>query len=98
MRRVCAFIGAALLILAGCGPRAEVKVLEVAEPEPAAVERTVSESDAEPAFVLNPSSQRFHRPDCVWAGRIDPKNQIEYAGDRQILVDVGYLPCYYCDP
>lgn len=98
MRRVCAFIGAALLFLAGCGPRAEVRVIEVAEPPAAAAERTASESDAEPAFILNPSSQRFHRPDCVWAGRIDPENRIDYDGDRQTLIDVGYLPCHYCQP
>ncbi|MBR2583548.1 MAG: hypothetical protein IKD61_09165 [Oscillospiraceae bacterium] len=89
---------AALLLLAACGPRAEVRVIEVAEPEPAAVERSVSESDAEPDFILNPSLQRFHRPDCVWAERIDAERRIEYSGDRQTLIDVGYLPCHYCQP
>ena len=86
------------LLLAGCGPRAEVRVLEVAEPEPAAAERTVSESDSEPDFILNPSSQRFHRPGCVWAERISPEKRIDYDGDRQTLIDVGYLPCHYCEP
>jgi len=89
---------AALLLLAGCGPRAEVRVIEVAEPETVAVERTVSESDAEPAYILNPSSQRFHVPGCVWGERIDPERRIEYSGDRQTLIDVGYLPCHYCQP
>ena len=89
---------AVLLLLAGCGPRAEVEVLEVEEPPLAAAERAVSESDAEPDFILNPSSHRFHRPGCIWAQRISPENRIEYSGDRQTLIDVGYLPCHYCDP
>lgn len=98
MRRVCALIGAAaLLILAGCGPRPSVEIRVMPTPT-AAVERSVSDSDREPAFVLNPSSGKFHRPGCTWAQRIGPERRIEYSGDRQILVDVGYLPCHYCEP
>lgn len=97
MRRVCAFIGAAaLLVLAGCGPKTTVEIVEIAEP--AAIERSVSDSDREPAFVLNPATGKFHRPGCTWAQRIDPERRIEYHGDRKILVDVGYLPCHYCEP
>ena len=87
----CALIGAALL--SGCRPAPVVTVRESAPP--------VSESDRAVTgelYVLNPSSQRFHRPGCVWAEKIAEDRRIEYSGDRQILVDVGYLPCHYCEP
>lgn len=100
MRRAWALIGAAaLLILAGCGPRPSVEIHVTATPAPeAAIERAVSDYDTEAAFVLNPASGKFHRPGCAWAQRIDPERRIEYSGDRQNLVDVGYLPCHYCEP
>ena len=99
--RIRALIGAALLIsLAGCGPRpnGEIRVALMPAPE-AAVGRAVSDYDTETgAFVLNPATQRFHLPGCTWAQRMDPERRIEYHGDRQILIDVGYLPCHYCEP
>ena len=89
----CALIGAALL--SGCRP-APVVEIRVSEPPV-----TVSGSDRAltgEVYVLNPASQRFHRPACAWAEKIAPERRIEYSGDRQILVDVGYLPCHYCEP
>ena len=98
--RIRALIGAALLILlAGCGPRPSVKIRAMPTPAPeAAVGRAVSDYDTEAAFVLNPATGKFHRPGCTWAERMDPERRIEYSGDRQILIDVGYLPCHYCEP
>ena len=90
----CLFIGAALL-LTGCGPKPPVTVFIERQ---AAVERAVSVPDSGVVYILNPSSMRFHRPGCVWAEKIAEDRRIEYSGDRQILVDVGYLPCYYCEP
>lgn len=90
----CLLIGAALL-LSGCGPKPTVTVYVE---QPAAVERAVSDSDSGTDYVLNPASMRFHRPGCAWAEKIAEDRRIEYSGDRQILVDVGYLPCHYCEP
>lgn len=100
MRRVRALIGAAaLLILVGCGPRPGVEIRVMPTPTAEAVtERAVSDYDRETVFVLNPSSGKFHRPSCTWAQRIAEDRRIEFSGDRQILVDVGYLPCHYCKP
>lgn len=90
----CLAIGAALL-LSGCRPQPTVTVYVERE---AAIERAVSIPDSGTDYVLNPSSQRFHKPGCVWAEKIAEDRRIEYSGDRQILVDVGYLPCHYCEP
>ena len=90
----CALIGGALL-LSGCRP---APVVEIRVIEPSV---TVSGSDRAAAgelYVLNPASQRFHRPPCAWAEKIAEDRRIEYSGDRQILVDVGYLSCHYCEP
>lgn len=89
----CALIGAALL--SGCRPRPTVTVYVE---QPASVERAVSVPDSGTDYVLNPASMRFHRPGCAWAEKIAEDRRIEYSGDRQILVDVGYLPCHYCEP
>ena len=51
-----------------------------------------------PDYVLNPSTLRFHRVSCVWAERIAPERRIEYDGDRDELLAVGYQPCHYCKP
>lgn len=97
MRRVCALIGAAaLLILAGCGPTPGPTVY-VREGVPG----IVSESDTKAAvdsFTLNPSSGKFHRPGCVWAEKIDPERRVDWTGSREDLIAVGYEPCHYCKP
>lgn len=98
MRRAWALIGAAvLLILAGCGPRPSVEIRVMPTPT-AAVERAVSDSDREPAFVLNPSSGKFHRPGCTWAEKIAEDRRIDWTGDRADLLAVGYEPCHFCEP
>lgn len=94
-RALCCLFVAAALLLTGCGPKPTVTVYVE---QPAVVERAVSVPDSGADYVLNPASQRFHRPGCTWAERITPERRIEYSGDRQILVDVGYLPCHYCEP
>lgn len=94
----CLAIGAALL-LSGCRPQPTVEIRVM--PTPAAAEasaRDMSGSDSEPVFVLNAGSLRFHLPACVWAGKISPENRIEYGGDRETLISVGYQPCHYCNP
>ena len=90
----CLFIGAAML-LTGCGPKPTVTVFVERQ---AAVERAVSVPDSGDVFILNPSSMRFHRFACVWADRISPERRVEFSGDRETLIAVGYEPCHYCEP
>lgn len=91
---VCALIGGALL-LSGCRP-APVVEARVSEPPV-----TVSGSDRAftgEVYVLNPASQRFHRPASAWAEKIAPERRVEWTGDRAELIAVGYQPCRYCEP
>ena len=99
MKRTASWICAAfcmLLLLTGCGPRpATATVYESAAPRELA---QVSESDTGAAYVLNPGSMRFHLPGCVWAGKIAPDRRVDWTGDRDTLIEVGYQSCHYCKP
>ena len=90
----CLLIGAALL-LSGCRPQPTVTVTVERQ---AAVERAVLVPDSGVVYILNPSSMRFHRPGCTWAERIAPERRVEFSGDRETLIAVGYQPCHYCEP
>ena len=49
-------------------------------------------------YVLNTSSRKFHRPDCVGAIEMNEKNRQEYSGTREMLIVQGYKPCGSCNP
>lgn len=55
-------------------------------------------SDVRGQYVLNTSSQKFHKPDCSGAAGMSPSNRQDYAGSRQELLDQGYSPCGICKP
>lgn len=48
-------------------------------------------------YLGHKNSKKFHKPDCRWARKIKPKNQIWF-NDRQEAVDKGYIPCKVCKP
>lgn len=91
-----AFLIMMALLLAGC--RREPPTVAVYESAPPV---RVSESDRVATgelYVLNPSSTRFHRPGCSGAAKIAPERRIEWTGDREELIAVGYRPCSFCKP
>lgn len=94
-RALCCLLIAAAMLLTGCGPKPTVTVYVE---QPAAVERAVSIPDSGTVYILNPASMRFHRPGCTWAERIAPEHRVEFSGDRETLIAVGYEPCHYCEP
>jgi hypothetical protein len=51
----------------------------------------------EPVYVASDDSDRFHVPNCRWAGNINPENRIEFA-DRERALEKGYTPCGTCRP
>ena len=48
-------------------------------------------------YVASKKSDKFHYPDCRWAQRIKPVNQIWFKS-RQEAIDKGYMPCKLCKP
>lgn len=50
------------------------------------------------SYVLNTNSMKFHDDDCSQADSISQENRETYTGDRQTLIDQGYVPAGCCDP
>ena len=49
-------------------------------------------------YILNTNTKRFHKPDCSSVRDMSEKNKQEYTGDRQSLIDDGYIACGSCKP
>ena len=49
-------------------------------------------------YILNNSSRKFHLPECESVEKMNPKNRLEYNGDRDELIEAGYEPCQICNP
>ena len=49
-------------------------------------------------YILNNSSRKFHLPECESVEKMNPKNRLEYNGDREDLIEAGYEPCHICNP
>jgi len=65
------------------------KVDEVA-PEPA----TTTEAGK---YVGSTNSDKYHYPDCRWAEKIKPENQVWFASSEEARA-AGYVPCGTCKP
>lgn len=62
----------------------------------ASEQQPVSPSGAE--FILNTNTKKFHKSDCGQAKSINKDNKKTFTGDRQELIDDGYVPAGCCDP
>ena len=49
-------------------------------------------------YVLNQNTKRFHVPDCASVQDMSEKNREYYFGDREELIERGYIPCGRCRP
>lgn len=49
-------------------------------------------------YVLNNSSKKFHYPNCKAVASMSARNRQDFTGDRQALIDQGYVPCQICQP
>ena len=47
---------------------------------------------------INPSSMKFHYPDCSSVDKMKESNKKEFYGTRQEAIDAGYTPCGNCHP
>lgn len=57
-------------------------------------ETTVSTAD----YILNTNTKKFHYPWCSSVSDMAEKNKLEYTGDREDVIDMGYEPCKRCNP
>ena len=49
-------------------------------------------------YIANTNTYKFHRPYCKSVKQMKEKNKWYFVGDRQDLIDRGYVPCKNCDP
>ncbi len=70
-------------------------VAPTAQKEQAKPARSVAR--AEYKYVASKNSKVFHKPDCIWAGRIKPENLTGY-NSRAEAKKAGKRPCKRCKP
>jgi DNA-entry nuclease len=46
----------------------------------------------------NPSSMKFHKPDCSSVAKMSEKNKLEIVATREQMIADGYKPCGICNP
>ena len=61
-------------------------------------EITIEAEQAGNEYVLNTNSLKFHLSTCAQAENMSPENRQDYSGDRQTLIDQGYVPAGCCKP
>src|SRR6266540_2883674 len=48
-------------------------------------------------LVGSSQSNKYHRPDCVWAQKISPANLVTFKSPEEAQ-SRGYVPCKVCNP
>jgi hypothetical protein len=48
-------------------------------------------------FVGSIKSNKYHYPDCTWAKKIKPENEIWFSSSADAKAH-GYMPCKVCSP
>ena len=51
----------------------------------------------EKVFVGSIKSNKYHYPDCEWAKKIKPSNEIWFSSSADAVAH-GYVPCKVCNP
>ena len=49
-------------------------------------------------FIVNTSSEKFHKESCSGAKSMSESNKLVYVGFADDLIDAGYTPCGTCNP
>ena len=52
----------------------------------------------EKAYIININAKKFHDADCGNGQQTNEENREDYTGDRQALIDDGYVPAGCCNP
>ncbi|MBR3058717.1 MAG: MBL fold metallo-hydrolase [Clostridiales bacterium] len=58
----------------------------------------VPSGDSDCDYICNTNSKKFHYPDCEAVLKMKEKNKMYFTGDREELIQEGYVPCKICRP
>ncbi len=53
--------------------------------------------DQKAGYVINTNTEKFHLPSCLSAREMNGKNREYFTGEREELIERGYLPCSRCN-
>lgn len=67
------------------------------EDDASASARAAGETE-ETTYILNTNTMKFHDPACSSVEDMSEKNKLEYTGDRESVIAMGYAPCQRCNP
>ncbi len=57
-----------------------------------------NEVSDEVTYIANSNTGKFHKPYCSSVDDMAEHNKVYFYGDRQEVVDAGYVPCKRCNP
>ncbi len=73
-------------------------VTDLKETQPLMTETPAPQSNpSDKKYVGSKNSNIYHFPDCEWAQKISPANQIWFSSPQEAL-SIGYSPCKVCKP
>lgn len=61
-------------------------------------EPSVPQESRETTYVLNTNTMKFHYPSCSSVDQMKEKNKEIYTGNREDIINMGYMPCKRCNP
>jgi micrococcal nuclease len=65
------------------------------QPDP--IQLPVEENNGRKEFVGSVKSNKYHYPDCRWAEKINPENEVWFSGSKDAR-SKGYVACGVCHP
>jgi len=84
----------ACLFLVGCSTSTEQETISPDELMP---EQSESVNQDSGQYVGSVNSDKYHLPDCRWAGKIKPENEVWF-DTKEEAEEQGYIPCKTCKP
>lgn len=78
-------------------------VVETPTPQPESTQQIVQETPVPQetqgtTYVLNTNTMKFHDPSCSSVDQTKEKNKEIYIGNREDVINMGYVPCKQCNP
>ena len=77
---------------------AEEESRRAAEEESRRAAETTGPVQSQPDYIANTSSHKFHYPWCHSVEQMAEHNKWYFYGNRQELINQGYVPCKNCNP
>jgi len=107
MRRKFTILLAMLLVLflVACSQQSPPPAQQVASVQQEQSQSVQAQSEQQPSpslqtqhqYVGNINSNKYHYPDCKWAQKIKPGNEVWFSSAQDAQAQ-GYVPCKVCNP